>query len=67
MKPKCDFKNCNQVQSIIGKCKFCTNTFCINHRHTETHKCPEMSKCVQRSKDLNSKYLMNSKLIKLYN
>jgi predicted nucleic acid binding AN1-type Zn finger protein len=67
MKPECDLKNCKQVQSIIGQCKFCTNTYCINHRYAEAHSCSEMSKCIQRAKDLNSHYIMNSKLDKFYN
>jgi len=64
MKQKCEFSVCKQVQSIIGKCKFCNNTYCIIHRHTETHKCSEMSKCIERAKNINSKVLIESKLTK---
>jgi predicted nucleic acid binding AN1-type Zn finger protein len=36
---KCDFLKCGQKQSIIGKCNYCKNTFCIAHRLQECHNC----------------------------
>ncbi|KJE95962.1 hypothetical protein CAOG_06345 [Capsaspora owczarzaki ATCC 30864] len=54
----CDVKDCRQLDFLPFRCDSCTQTFCLDHRTYESHKCsaapnqdiriPECPKCQQK-------------------
>ena len=69
MSRKCNYMNCNlKYNIVIGKCTFCNNCFCNNHRLQEMHTCVFLTNYIKKKRDeLNIKLLNDSiKDIKLY-
>jgi predicted nucleic acid binding AN1-type Zn finger protein len=60
----CDFINCNGKKLIIiGKCSYCSLTFCKTHRLPEQHVCGSLQECKDRHKEILSKKLLNERTI----
>lgn len=60
---RCPFENCSSKKNeILGKCKYCDNTFCTVHRFVEAHFCKNISKCYDEKYNDNNIKLMNDKV-----
>lgn len=59
---KCKVKECTKKGiEIIGTCKFCTKTFCLNHRLVELHSCSQIQTCRQQALSKNTNVLLKNK------
>ncbi|XP_062514622.1 AN1-type zinc finger protein 1-like [Corticium candelabrum] len=41
----CSLSGCHKSELEIIKCQFCSNTFCLRHRHQEDHDCLALKSC----------------------
>jgi len=57
-KLRCMNDKCNTIVQFamkeLGKCKYCNNIYCSEHRLPEDHKCINLDKCKEASFNINA-------------
>lgn len=49
--------------TIVGDCKFCNCSYCLNHRLPEDHKCINLNVCRENSYNLNKNKVLSEKCV----
>lgn len=57
--PTCSRK----VNMLIGKCKYCSQTYCASHRLPEQHQCENIKSCKEEHYIKNKERVLNEKCV----